>query len=147
MFQGNSRTVHMAQAKGRKPWPGKPFGTQSINESRAEVVAQLVEWLLPTPEIHSSNPNISKVLSTNCNLNRKDENKEKETGNGPFLKENIQLQNPFCDSSKKKDKAWLLLGFKLRTFRSIVQRSSTLASNSAQRLAFELGLQQSRTKN
>ena len=38
---------------------------------------QLVERLLPTPEIWGSNPNIVKVLSTNCKLNRKDENKEK----------------------------------------------------------------------
>ena len=35
--------------------------------SGAVVVAQLVEWLLPTPEIRSLNPNIGKVLSTDCN--------------------------------------------------------------------------------
>ena len=64
----------MAQAKGRKPWPGKPFVTQSINESRAEVVAQLVEWLLPTPEIHGSNPNIGKILPTNCTFKWKRQN-------------------------------------------------------------------------
>ena len=28
-------------------------------------VAQLVEWLLPTPEIHSLNPVIGKIFSTN----------------------------------------------------------------------------------
>ena len=50
------------------------------------VVAQLVERLLPPPEIRGSNPNIGKVLTTNCKLNRKDENKEKEAGNGPSLK-------------------------------------------------------------
>ena len=33
---------------------------------REVVVAQLVEQLLPTPEIHGSNPDISKILSTNC---------------------------------------------------------------------------------
>ena len=97
----------MAQAKGRKPWPGKPFVTQSINESRAEVVAQLVEWLLPTPEIHGSNPNIDKVLSTNCNLNRKDENKEKEAGNGPtFIQSinesiNLRLNQQSCTETRK----------------------------------------------
>ena len=53
----------------------------------AEVVAQLVEQSLLTPEICGSNPNISKVLSTNCKLNRKDKNKEKEAGNGPSLEE------------------------------------------------------------
>ena len=52
----------------------------------AVVVAQLVERSLPTPEIRGSNPNIGKVLSTNCKLNRKDENKEKEAGNGPSFK-------------------------------------------------------------
>ena len=32
----------------------------------AGVVAQLVEWSLPKPEICGSNPNISKILVTNC---------------------------------------------------------------------------------
>ena len=50
------------------------------------MVTQLVEWLLPTPEIRGSNPKTGKALSTNCNLNRKDENEEKEAGNGPSLK-------------------------------------------------------------
>ena len=31
------------------------------------VVAQLVEWLLPTREICSSNPYSGKVLSASCN--------------------------------------------------------------------------------
>ena len=30
----------------------------------AVVVAQLVEWSLPTPEVRSSNPIIGKILST-----------------------------------------------------------------------------------
>ena len=47
------------------------------------VVAQLVERMLPTPEIRGSNPDIGEVLSTNC---RKGENKEKEVRNGPFFK-------------------------------------------------------------
>ena len=51
----------------------------------AVVVAQLVERSLPTPDIRGSNPNLSKVLSTNCKLNRKDENAEKEARNGPYL--------------------------------------------------------------
>ena len=55
------------------------------------MAAQLVEWLLPTPEIRSSNPNICKVLFTNCKFNRKDENKEKEAGNGPSYKKVISL--------------------------------------------------------
>ena len=42
------------------------------------VVAQLVERLLPTPEIRGSNPNIGKVISTNYHV--KKENKEREAG-------------------------------------------------------------------
>ena len=49
-----------------------PFG--------AVVVAQLVERSLPTPENRGSNPNIAKVLSINCKLNRKDKDIEKEEG-------------------------------------------------------------------
>ena len=58
----------------------------------AVVVAQLVEGLLPPPEIRGSNPNIGKVLSTKCELNRKDNNKEKEkeARKGPSLKKYIK---------------------------------------------------------
>ena len=48
-------------------------------------VAQFIERSLPTPQIRISNPNISKILSTNCTF-KKDENKEKEVRNGPSLK-------------------------------------------------------------
>ena len=51
----------------------------------AVVAAQLVEQLLPTPEICGSNP-ISDTIdhySTNCNLEK---TKIKEVGNGPSLK-------------------------------------------------------------
>ena len=37
----------------------------------AEVVAQLVEWLLPTPEIRGLNPDFGKLLSTNCKIENK----------------------------------------------------------------------------
>ena len=52
------------------------------------VVAQLAERSLPTPEIHGSNPAIGKFysLSTVSHLFWKDENKEKDAGNGPFKK-------------------------------------------------------------
>ena len=52
-------------------------------------MAQLAEWLLMIPEDPGSNPVIGNfylniyLLLTVC---RKDENKEKEAGNGPFLK-------------------------------------------------------------
>ena len=54
------------------------------------VVAQLVERSIPIPEVHGSNPVVGKNLfiSNICLLSTvcwKDENKEKEAGNGPFL--------------------------------------------------------------
>ena len=55
-------------------------------QSGALVVAQLVERSLPTPDIRNSNSNMGKVLFTNCKLNRIAENKEKEAGNVPSLK-------------------------------------------------------------
>ena len=53
------------------------------------VVAQFVERSLPTPEIRGLNPVIGKfyLLSTVFKkLYWKNENKEKEAGKGPFLK-------------------------------------------------------------
>ena len=54
-------------------------------------LAQLVERLIPIPEVRSSNPDIGiKLFLLNiCLLSSvywKDENKEKEAGDGPFLK-------------------------------------------------------------
>ena len=46
------------------------------------MVAQLVERLLPTPEIGSSHPNIYLPI---VRLKRKNKHKEKEAGNGPSL--------------------------------------------------------------
>ena len=56
----------------------------------AVVVAQLVEWSPPIPEVHGSNPVMGKNLyvSNICFLSTgswKDENKEKEAGNSPFF--------------------------------------------------------------
>ena len=69
--------------------------TVSTRDFRTVVMAQLVEQLLLTPEICSSNYDISKILSTNCTIkNRKDENKEKECRNGPsFKKSTKDLEN------------------------------------------------------
>ena len=50
---------------------------------RAVVVAQLVERLLTTPAIRGSNPNMGKILSTNCTIEKT--KKDKEADNGPFL--------------------------------------------------------------
>ena len=66
-----------------------PFGYSKKNSTRVVAVAQLVERSLPTPEVGSSNPVISKLLCGTfvcCQLYWKDENKEKEAGNGPFFK-------------------------------------------------------------
>ena len=41
---------------------------ESVTFGRAVVVAQLVERLLPTPEIRGSNPDIGIILSTNCTI-------------------------------------------------------------------------------
>ena len=38
--------------------------------TRAVVVAQLVEWLLPTPEIRGSNQVIGKILFTNRTIEK-----------------------------------------------------------------------------
>ena len=43
------------------------------------VVAQLVEWSLPTPEVRGSNPGIKIFFQLST-----EENKVKEAGNGPF---------------------------------------------------------------
>ena len=56
----------------------------------AVVVAQLAELSLPTSEIRGSNPNIGKVLRIHLSVQisqlqfRKDKNKDKEGGIGPF---------------------------------------------------------------
>ena len=52
-------------------------------------MAQLIERSLPTPEVCSLNPVISKLLYGTfvyCQLYGKDENKEKEAGMAVFLK-------------------------------------------------------------
>ena len=56
------------------------------------VVAQLLEQSLPIPEVRSSNPVITNIyinhlFTVNCIEKQK---KEKEAGNGPFLKKSHQ---------------------------------------------------------
>ena len=53
------------------------------------VVALLVELSLATPEVSVSNPDSGKLLFRTfgfCQLYCKGKNKDKEAGNGPFLK-------------------------------------------------------------
>ena len=61
----------------------------------AVVVAQLAERSIPTPEIRGSNPDIGNISNIFiCQLlSRKDENKEKEAGNGPFKKNSANIQH------------------------------------------------------
>ena len=62
------------------------------------VEAQLAERSLPTPEICSSNSDIGNISNVFiCQLlSRKDENKEKEAGKGPFKKTiNVLLASTF----------------------------------------------------
>ena len=78
-------------------------------------MSQLVKRSLPTTKVRGSNPVIGKFylehLFTDCQLFWKDENKEKEAGIGPFLKnnrftwlvENSQTGGQlYCDTSPYK---------------------------------------------
>ena len=83
------------------------------------VVTQLLERSLLAPEIRGSNPNSGKVLSTNCKLNRKDENIEKEAGNGPFFMRELNLSSAGHPRSSKVQiyqEFQLLVHFKGLTF-------------------------------
>ena len=57
-------------------------------------VAQLVERSLPLPEVRGSNPVIGKTYWTfvYCQLNRKDENKEKRDREWPIFKLKLKLR-------------------------------------------------------
>ena len=52
----------------RNPGNSNSYYKESL--ARAVVVAQLVKRSVPTPEIRGSNPNIGKMLSTNCTLEK-----------------------------------------------------------------------------
>ena len=67
-------------------------------------MVQLVEQLLPTQEIGGSNPIIGKIylLSTVFkNMYWKDENNEKEAGNGPFKKTLMKMIRTCNQNSKQ----------------------------------------------
>ena len=63
------------------------FKGRSLYLLRVVVVAQLVEWSLPIPEVCGSNPITSKVFIEYSLLSTvlKRRKKEKEAGNGPFF--------------------------------------------------------------
>ena len=66
----------------------------------AVIVAQLVEWLLSNPEVRGSNRVIGKnlywTLFTVNYIEKTNENKEKEAGNGPFEKKFLRRIFPWC---------------------------------------------------
>ena len=92
---------------GEGPWalydPNKSHeGGSGVNkfskdnkQSRAVVVAQLVERLLATPEVHGLNPVICQIYIVQCLLSTvlKRRKKIKGAGNGPFFKKNIYLDS------------------------------------------------------
>ena len=59
----------------------------------AVVLAQLVEWSFPTPEVHSSNPVIGKKSIIQYQLYWKDKNKEKRGRKRPIFKRDV-LSSP-----------------------------------------------------
>ena len=67
------------------------FSTEGPKTSSigAVVVAQLVERLLPTPEICGSNPDIGKTLTSNCKL-EKTKIKKKRPGMAHLKKTNTK---------------------------------------------------------
>ena len=73
-------------------WPTKLIRNENTEKKDpttqvpgAVVLAQLVEWSLPTPEVPGLYPVIGKnILNVYYQLDWKDENKEKEAGIGTF---------------------------------------------------------------
>ena len=59
--------LRLKETEVQQKTTGNLNGSQTPFFGGAVVVSQLVDRLLPTPEIGGSNPNIGKVLSTNCN--------------------------------------------------------------------------------
>ena len=90
--------------------PGLPSSIKFIYPSYKEckdnflgavVVAQLVEWSLPIPKVHGSNPAIGKNLFISIeHLFTINENREKEAGDGPF-KKNLGLCDPSSPTMKE----------------------------------------------
>ena len=77
------------------------------------VVAQLVEWSLPIPEVRGSNPVIRKIylfLLNICLLSTvywKDENKEKDAGDGPFKKRKSR-ELPILNASNRGQQKYVI---------------------------------------
>ena len=74
-------------------------------------MAQFVERLLPTSEIRGSNPNISKISSTNCTIEKT--NIKKRRRGMAHLLENCDLSNGIAKTENTDDHFFrrLLFGF------------------------------------
>ena len=84
IVEGKLVMLDRGRKKPRTQWPKNPGPRDqkasalplcynrnpNFDQTRAVVVAQLVERLLPTPEIHGSNPDIGKILFTNCTIEK-----------------------------------------------------------------------------
>ena len=72
--------------------PPPPIFDKTLFIRMPKYVAQLVERLLPTPEVLSSKPVIGKFIYLTFTVNCIEKTKinEKEVGNGPFLKNNAK---------------------------------------------------------
>ena len=69
------------------------MGESSNNRLGVVVAAQLVERLLPIPEVHGSNPVIGKTLYLTFTVNciGKKKIKNKEARNGAFLNNRLDI--------------------------------------------------------
>ena len=71
------------------------------DERRAVVVVQLAERSLPIPDVRGSKPVTGEILMTKLTVNCwKDENKEKEAGNGPIRKSMMKLEWKLLEGPK-----------------------------------------------
>ena len=86
--------VVVAQVEKQQPADLQDLGSNPTKSGRrkvwAVVVAQLVERSLPTPDVRGSNPDIGKVLSTNCTL-EKTKIKKKRPGMAHLLKKSLKF--------------------------------------------------------
>ena len=92
-----------------KQWPalirasmGQTILTTSDLWWRAVVVALWVERLLPTLEIRGSNPDICKILSTNCTVEEMKKRKKKRGWECPIFYKNLS-NGQECVSSQQLD--------------------------------------------
>ena len=93
-----------AAAETNSKWEISAFNSsQTATYGTAVVVAQLVEWSLPTREVGRSNPGIGKKLSwifVYCQLYWKDENKEKRGVDWPIFQKTVYLLTLISDGPK-----------------------------------------------